>query len=182
MVHKRPTTRHYGALPVVFLCVDNHKTRYEISKYLEQAYNSVLIINGGNNKNSGHVTVYEKVDGEELDPAIYKLYPEINPNADLRPDEVDCGSVQLENDQTAITNNMVATVMLAMFSQWYRTGGFEQKTRAKDKNGNNITVRKNEVIMNFETFNMTALAHAKDVDNRPVSPTTEEIPEGAEVI
>lgn len=171
-----------GGIDIVFLCVDNHKTRYEISKWLEYNRDDVLIINGGNNKTTGNVTVFERRYGVNLDPPIYKLYPEINPNTDKRPDEVDCGAVHLQNDQTAITNNIIASIMLAMFDKWYRTGGFDQKLRQKDENGNNKVVRRNEVIVDTVNMSMTSLTHSKDVDNRPTSQVEGELPEDAEII
>ena len=45
---------------VVFLCVDNHKTRYEVSRYME-TFDNCLVINGGNEKFRGHVTIYRGV-------------------------------------------------------------------------------------------------------------------------
>lgn len=154
---------------IVFLCVDNHKTRYEVTRFLEDNFSNFLIINGGNSKYTGNVTVQERSNGQDKDPSLYKVYPEINDKTDKRPDEVACGTVAPENDQTAITNNMIASVMLSMFSKWYRTGGFEQKTRRKDENGNNITVRKNEVIIDFENFSMQSLSHGVSLDNRNLS-------------
>lgn len=171
-----------GSIDVVFLCVDNHKTRYEISKWLEYNREDVLIINGGNNKTSGNVTVFERKAGVNLDPPIYKLYPEINPNTDKRPDEVDCGSVHLQNDQTAITNNIIASIMLAMFDKWYRTGGFNQKLRQKDEDGNNKVVRRNEVIVDTVNMSMASLTHSRDVDNRPTSQVEGDLPEDADIM
>lgn len=157
---------------VVFLCVDNHKTRFEVSKYFESFDKPVLIINGGNKKISGNVTVWAKkwgtTDLSYLDPPIYKVYPEVNDKHDLRPDEVDCGTVTLNNDQTAVTNNMIASIMLSMFSKGIINGfedGFMQETRRKDENGNVIKVRKNEVIVDFSTMTMQSLSHSKDLDN-----------------
>lgn len=170
-----------GGAAVIFLCVDNHKTRYEVTKYVESlSYRDTLVINGGNKKTAGNVTVFENKYGKLLDPPIYKLYPEVTDKFDRRPDEIDCGSVSVTNDQTAVTNNMIASIMLAMFSKYVRTGGFDQKTRHRDAEGNNISVRKNEVVVDFETMTMQSFAHSPDTDNKPLQSVLEEVPEGEE--
>lgn len=164
---------------VIFLCVDNHKTRYEVTRWVvDQKMQNILIINGGNKKTAGNVTVFQNNAGKLLDPPIYKLYPEVTDKFDRRPDEIDCGSVSVTNDQTAVTNNMIASIMLAMFSKYVRTGGFDQKTRHKDANGNNIVVRKNEVVVDFETMTMQSFAHSPDTDNTPLQSVLEGVPEG----
>lgn len=175
-------------LTVVFLCVDNHKSRYEISKWLEEHWyargDNLLIINGGNKKTSGNVTVFAMSGGKRLDPPIYKLYPEINDKYDLRPDEVHCGTVALSNDQTAITNNMIASIMLSMFSKAIMNGvvhGFEQQLRQVDANGERKVVRKNEVIVDFNTMTMQALSHSKDLDNTRLQSLLEGAPADSEL-
>lgn len=145
---------------VIFPCVDNHKTRYEITKWAE-TFPSVVIFNGGNDKTKGNVLVYERDDGVELDPPIYKVYPEVNDKTDLRPDETPCTDVASKNDQTAITNNVIASFMLAMFTKWFRTGEFQQKTRERDANGKFKEARRNEVLIDLEKMTTTTLTHLK---------------------
>lgn len=145
---------------IIFPCVDNHKTRYEITKWAE-TFPSVVIFNGGNDKTKGNVLVYERDDGVELDPPIYKVYPEVNDKTDLRPDETPCTDIASKNDQTAITNNVIASFMLAMFTKWFRTGGFNQKTRERDANGKFKEARRNEVLIDLEKMTTTTLTHLK---------------------
>ena len=66
-----------GKKKIVFLCVDNHKTRYEVSKWFEQNVKQGLLINGGNERTTGNVTVYQKYYDEAQDPPLYKIYPEV---------------------------------------------------------------------------------------------------------
>ena len=145
---------------VIFMCVDNHKTRYEIARYAELLDN-VLLINGGNSKTAGNVILYERRKNEELDPPIYEVYPEIAAGTDLRPDEVACTQVAPENDQVCIVNTMIAAIMLARFSYWVRTGGLEEKSPRKDKEGNNIMIRRNEVVVDLERCTMMPLTRLK---------------------
>jgi hypothetical protein len=128
---------------VIFLGVDNLKTRYELSKYAER-FDNVLVINGGNSKTSGHVTVFERVNGKALDPNLYEVYPEVAAGTDKRPDEIACGDVSPEHDQIAITNSMIANVMMAVFNRWVREG-------LTSDNGRRV----NEVNIDFETFLMS---------------------------
>ena len=180
---------------VIFLCVDNHKTRYEVTRWLEESpCENFLLINGGNNKITGNVTVYERCCSVVLDPPLYKLYPDVNENADRRPDEVACGTVSVENDQTVIINHMIASVMLNYFRQYitYRVkafwshykhdGAFNQKTRQKGADGNPVELRMNEVIIDLENNKMMPLSHRADTDNRraPVADVTN-LPENADL-
>jgi len=174
----------YGATPVIFLCVDNHRTRYEVSRFMEDWGSPCLLINGGNGKITGNVTIYQRDYGDAYDPPLYKVYPEVTEDADRRPDEIHCDEVHVSNDQTAIINNMIATVMLNMFRKYVMVGGsakaFNQKLRQKGKDGQTLYQRKNEVIIDLENNTMMTLSHAKDLDNRRV-PVTEvaDVPENA---
>lgn len=143
---------HRKDTSVIFLCVDNAKTRYEVSKYAEHHMSDVIVINGGNEKTTGHVTVFEVVNGVKKDPNLYEVYPNINDTADKRPDELACTSIAPQHDQIAVTNSIVANVMMAMFNKWVREG-----LDRVDKRGN--TTRTNEVIIDTESMTMTPLYH-----------------------
>ena len=148
-------SRLTNSASVVFLCVDNLKTRYEVSKYCE-GLRDVIVFNGGNDKTKGHVTVYERAEGIELDPPIYTVYPEIRPDADLRPDETPCTQIAPKHDQIAVTNSMIADVMLARFIQWVQSGLQVCK--------NDKWIRYNEVLIDIETPSVTPLYHPKKGD------------------
>ena len=139
---------------VVFLCVDNLKTRFEVSKYME-GFDNCLVINGGNEKTTGHVTIYERADGKALDPNLYEVYTEVRADADKRPDEVECSAITPEHDQIAVTNSIIANVMLAVFNKWLRKGLYSMVTRK----GEAVQVRKNEVLIDTEEFTMSTLQH-----------------------
>ena len=135
---------------VIFLCVDNAKTRYEISMYAE-TLPDVIVINGGNEKTVGHVTVYERRNNEAYDPNLPEIYSDIRGDVDKRPDEQACELVAPKHDQIAVTNSIVANVMMAMFNKWARSG---VPTNKRDQ-------RLNEVLIDTENFVMTPLAHPK---------------------
>ena len=116
-----PDIRRRLSSKVIFVCVDNAKTRYEVSKCVERMDN-VLLINGGNEKTTGHVTLYERANGVALDATLYELYPDVANGTDLRPDERGCDQVAPKHDQIALTNSMIADVMMARFVTWVQSG------------------------------------------------------------
>ena len=121
-----------------------------MQKYAEK-FDNVLVVNGGNDKTTGQVNVYERQQGVALDPTLYDLYPDITPDADRRPDEVECGAVAPRHDQIAITNSMVANLMLSWFVKWARSGLFvEEKGRRK---------RYNEILLDIERPSVMPLCH-----------------------
>ena len=136
--------------PVIFLGVDNAKTRYEISKYAEE-FRDILVINGGNEKTTGQVTVYERRRGEALDPNLYEVYSNIRPDVDERPDEAHCTGAAPKHDQVAVTNSVVADTMLMVFNKWARSGV------PTNKAGQRI----NTILIDTDNFRMSPLAHPK---------------------
>ena len=138
---------------VIFLCVDNLKTRWEISKYAED-FDNVLVINGGNKKVVGHVTIYERRNGEPLDPNLFEVYTDVTPDKDKRPDELACTTVAPDLDQLGTVNCVIACQMIDMFSKWAKVG---LDSFPSGKN----TCRKNEVIYDAESKVMTPLFHPK---------------------
>lgn len=144
---------HPGAreVTVIFICVDNMKTRFELSKYAEE-FDNIMVINGGNEKTTGHVTIYERRDGVALDPNLYEVYPNITPDADLRPDETDpCTHVSPKHDQVAVTNNIVAALMCSVFSNWWRNS---MNVFGADKKQ-----RRNEILVDLNTYEMMPVYH-----------------------
>ena len=153
----RATYAHLGGkldATVVFVCVDNKKTRFEISEYM-QRFDDCLLINGGNDKVTGHVTVYERSGGKALDPMLFEVYPDVTPDADRRPDEVGCEVVAPKHDQIAVTNSMLADIMLSRFVQWAENGLFiERRTKDAVK-----YIRYNDIEVNVMKPSITSLYH-----------------------
>lgn len=137
--------------PIVMLCVDNKKTRFEVHKYME-SFDDCLIINGGNTKEHGQVLIYEKRDGVALDPPMYEVYPDITADADLRPDEQACTVIAPSHDQVAITNSVCADFMLAMLVKWVKGGLYNESRRGG-------LVRVNELDIETVQMSVIPLAH-----------------------
>jgi len=107
---------------VVFLCVDNHKTRLLVSKYCEELQN-VVLISGGNDLTDGSVQIFIRKDGENQTLALDSPYhPEIANPQDEHPDEIEeregCLEEQVAAPQLLVANNMAAAVMLNTFHGW----------------------------------------------------------------
>lgn len=139
---------------VVFICVDNKKTRYELSRYLE-TFDDVVIINGGNMLTTGQVTMHVRENGVQLDPWLPDLYPDINPDADKRPDEVSCEYVAPTYDQTAIVNYIVAGFMALAFSNYVRY----ISERCNGKADGEPAQRVNELLFDAPTYALMPRCH-----------------------
>ena len=149
LVYGERLAKNVGSLdcPVVFLCVDNKKTRYEVSKYME-SFDNCIVINGGNDKTTGHVTIYQKIDGKQLDPNLYEMYPDITADADRRPDEVGCDEVAPKHDQIANTNSIIAIWMSVAFNNLVRHGRDNYKDR-----------RINDILIDTDNYMTMAIYH-----------------------
>lgn len=142
---------------VIFVCVDNAKTRYEVSRCVERMDN-VLLINGGNEKTTGHVTLYERSGGVALDPPLYELYPDVAAGTDVRPDERHCDAVAPKHDQIALTNSMIADVMMSRFVSWVQSG-----LTTTDRAGRRR--RTNEVLIDIMAPSVVGVQHQAQGSN-----------------
>ena len=141
-------------IPVIFVCVDNVKTRYELSMYAE-SFDNILVINGGNEKTTGDVQVYERRDGTALDPNLPELFSNIRPDVDKRPDELACTVVAPKHDQVALTNCAVAVKMMEMFCHWVTHSTLDDFPGRKGQ-----TVRYNEVVLDENVFKSIPVSHS----------------------
>jgi molybdopterin/thiamine biosynthesis adenylyltransferase len=99
---------------IVFLCVDNHKTRMIVSNYCENLKN-VTLISGGNELEDGNVQLYVRKDGADLTPSLCKYHPEIANPDDKLPEEMSCEELAQSDPQLYFTNLSVATIMCWAF-------------------------------------------------------------------
>jgi molybdopterin/thiamine biosynthesis adenylyltransferase len=100
---------------IVFLCVDNHKTRSFVSEFCRDVDN-ITLISGGNDYTDGNIQVYVRRNGEDLTlPLGNKYHPEIAFPQGRSPHEIGCGEVVESNPQLVITNNFIAALMLNAF-------------------------------------------------------------------
>lgn len=99
---------------VVFLCVDNHKSRMIINNYCKEL-KDVTLISGGNEFTDGNVQLYVRRGGKDLTPDICAYHPEIANPDDKLPEEMSCEELAASDPQLYFTNLGVATLMCWTF-------------------------------------------------------------------
>jgi molybdopterin/thiamine biosynthesis adenylyltransferase len=121
---------------VVFLCVDNHKTRKIVSDRCKELDN-VTLISGGNDFTDGNVIHYKRVDGKDVTKAPTDLFPSIANPQDKNPGELSeeerqgCAREAETNPQLLFTNLAAASHMLNCFyahqqgKAWYEQVYFD---------------------------------------------------------
>lgn len=99
---------------IVFLCVDNHKTRMIVSNYCKELQD-VILISGGNEFTDGNVQIYVRKGRKDLTPDLCAYHPEIANPDDKLPEEMSCEELSKSDPQLYFTNLGVATLMCWSF-------------------------------------------------------------------
>ncbi len=99
---------------IVFLCVDNHRTRGFVSKHC-QTLDNVILISGGNDITVGNVQTYQKKEGVEITADLCAYHPEIANPRDKAPYEKSCEELAESEPQLVFTNIMVASLMCCAY-------------------------------------------------------------------
>lgn len=99
---------------IVFICVDNHKSRMIINNYCN-TLNDVIVISGGNELTDGNAQLYVRKGGKDLTPDLCAYHPEIANPDDKLPEELSCEELSQSEPQLYFTNLGVATLMCWLF-------------------------------------------------------------------
>lgn len=99
---------------IIFVCVDNHKTRMIVSNYCK-GLQDITLISGGNEFTDGNVQLYVRRGGQDLTPDLCKYHPEIANPDDRLPTEMSCEELAQSDPQLYFTNLGVATLMCWTF-------------------------------------------------------------------
>jgi molybdopterin/thiamine biosynthesis adenylyltransferase len=103
---------------MVFLAVDNHKTRRLVSDWC-QTLPEVTLISGGNDYTDGNVQVYIRLADRDVTLPLTRFHPEIADPGDRSPHEMSCDELsQAAAPQLLFTNVAVASAMLNAFYAW----------------------------------------------------------------
>lgn len=103
---------------VIFLGVDNHKTRKLVSDHCEKL-STVILISGGNDFTDGNVQVHIREGGEDRTAPITRFHPEIQHPQDRSPAEMSCEELMASQaPQLLFTNLAIASAMLNAFYAW----------------------------------------------------------------
>lgn len=98
---------------VIFLCVDNHRTRKIVSDYCT-TLEKVVLISGGNEFVDGNVQIYIRENGKKITPSLTDYHPEIENPVDRSPDQMSCEELSVSEPQVLFANITVALIMC-----WY---------------------------------------------------------------
>lgn len=99
---------------VIFMCVDNHKTRKIVSNYCKKLDN-ILLISGGNEYIDGNIQIFFRKDGKNITPSLTDYHPEIENPEDKSPNEMSCEELSIHEPQLLFTNSTVANLMMWPF-------------------------------------------------------------------
>jgi len=98
---------------MIFLCVDNHRTRKIISEHA-RSLDNVIIISGGNDYTDGNVQIFIRENGKSLTPSLTDYHPEIQDPPDRLPTEMSCEELANSDPQLYFANLTAATIMCWM--------------------------------------------------------------------
>lgn len=100
----------------LFLCVDNHKTRLNVSRFCQTLHN-IRLISGGNGMTDGNVQIYVRRNGRDLFQPLEAVHEEIRQAAITKaPHEMSCEELATSGTpQIYVANVFAATLMLAAF-------------------------------------------------------------------
>jgi len=97
---------------VIFLAVDNHRTRKVVSDYCEKLH-AVILISGGNDFTDGNVQVHIREGGRDRTAPITRYHLEIRDPRDRSPAELSCEELMARGaPQLLFANLAVASAML----------------------------------------------------------------------
>lgn len=99
---------------VVFMCVDNHKSRMIVSNYCTTLQN-ITLISGGNDFTDGNVQIYIRKDGKDLTPDLCRYHPEIKNPDDKMPHEMSCHELAQAEPQLYFANLGASVIMCWAF-------------------------------------------------------------------
>lgn len=99
---------------VVFIAVDNHKTRKLVSDYAK-SLNDITVISGGNELTDGNVQIFIRKEGQNITPSLTDYHPEIENSTDKLPSEMSCEELSNSQPQLYFTNFMIAGYMCSAF-------------------------------------------------------------------
>lgn len=103
-----------GEKTIVFLCVDNHKTRKIVSEHCSTLQN-IVVISGGNELTDGNVQTFIRKGGADLTPSLLTYHPEIANPIDKLPSEMSCEELASSSPQLYFANLGVAVFMCWAF-------------------------------------------------------------------
>lgn len=109
-----PVSSAISSGDIVFLAVDNHKTRKMVIDHCARL-RDVALISGGNEYEDGNVFVFVRREGRDLTPRPEKYHPELAAPSDKAPFEMSCEELAASSPQLIFANLNAASLMLNAF-------------------------------------------------------------------
>lgn len=102
---------------IVFMCVDNHRTRSLINRHCQGLAN-VVLINGGVENYDGDVWIYIRRNGRDITPDMTYRHPEIAQPTDTAPFEKSCEQVMQSDPARIFSVLAVVDWMIVAFGNY----------------------------------------------------------------
>jgi molybdopterin/thiamine biosynthesis adenylyltransferase len=110
---------------LVFLGLDNHKSRKIIADHIKTLEN-ITVISGGNELEDGNVMIFLKVDNRQYTANLDEYNPEIADPKDKSPDELGCADMVVSARQIIFMNLTIATLMLNAYYRLTTDDNYEE--------------------------------------------------------
>ncbi len=131
---------------IVFLCVDNHPTRREVSDYC-RTLDNVILISAGNEYTDGSAQLYRRRDGQDIDPSLTDHSPEIRNSTERHPATMSCEELEATSvPQLLFTNLAAAKCMIDIFWNEVELKQCNYNQVYFDINTGNVKVYKRELL------------------------------------
>jgi len=96
---------------LVFMGVDNHKTRKIVSDYCA-TLDDIVLVSGGNEYHDGNIQLFIRENGKPITASLDAYHPEIASPKDKSPDELGCAELMASAPQLLFMNLAIASLML----------------------------------------------------------------------
>lgn len=113
--------------PLVVSCVDNHAARLMLSQHVQTLDNAILI-SCGNQRSTGDVYRFVRMDGSNITRPIERVHPEIGRGYQRNPADMSCEerAALSGGEQTLAANVMAASLAIVAISQLLPLQGKER--------------------------------------------------------
>lgn len=108
---------------IIFLCVDNNKTRKEVYSYC-QKMKDILIINGGNEIYDGNVQLWFKQGGVQKCLMPEKYHKEMSKPRDKNPSDMSCQELAESGTPQLVLSNLSSALLMVNFLRLFESGKF----------------------------------------------------------
>jgi len=137
-----------GEDSIVFLCVDNNRSRKVVDDYAHTLKN-VVIVCGGNDMTDGNCQIYIRRKGKDVTASICDIHTETANPADKAPYQMSCEEMAAASTpQLFFANDFVSTLMCVVLWQIVEVKDFLDKPPFGEVYFDMLKVRAEPVVRN----------------------------------